>query len=63
VGITTAPEQEPPLDTTPSVIVNVGVMAEARPDKQLYVPLAGGGTGVDDANGIPTINRDVANKK
>lgn len=41
LGITTAPAQAPPLETTPVVISNVGVTTEARPVKQLYVPSGG----------------------
>ena len=37
-GITTAPAHRSPLETTSLVIVKVGVTAEARPVKQLYVP-------------------------
>lgn len=60
VGITTAPVQRDPSDTTPLEIVYVGDPSSLIPEEHLYNPSAGTAA---DAVGLPVVRTDAANKK
>ena len=52
--------QVDPLDTTPLVIVYAGVPASLIPVEHLYDPFTGTAA---DAEGVPVVTTDAANKK